>query len=79
MGAGKSRKSTRDLQSIPAPASTGYIAVCNINVYISGKKSADFSWQPKGNQSIFQGPYKPRPKTSETFATGFGKPCSSSI
>eukprot|EP01050_Picozoa_sp_SAG11_P045103 SAG11_NODE_22296_length_407_cov_1.443366_1_plen_79_part_00 len=78
MGAGKSRKSTRDLQSVPAPSSTEYILVFGTNVYISGKKSADFPLQPKGNQSIFQGPYKSRPKTSETFAetfaTGFGKP-----
>eukprot|EP01050_Picozoa_sp_SAG11_P011887 SAG11_NODE_1288_length_5297_cov_13.005194_6_plen_61_part_00 len=60
MGAGKSRKSTRDLQSVPVPPSTGFIPDFGINVYISRKKSADFSWQPKGNnkkkQSIFKWP-----------------------
>eukprot|EP01050_Picozoa_sp_SAG11_P039194 SAG11_NODE_16371_length_549_cov_1.313333_1_plen_53_part_01 len=53
MGARKSRKSARDLQSVLAPLSTGYIPVVGIKVYKYGKKSADFSWQPKGNQSIF--------------------------
>eukprot|EP01050_Picozoa_sp_SAG11_P053574 SAG11_NODE_31705_length_289_cov_5.147368_1_plen_79_part_10 len=50
MGAGKSRKSARDLQSVPAPPSTGFILVFVVNMYISRKKSADFSWQPRGNQ-----------------------------
>ena len=42
MGAGKSRKSARDLQSVPAPLSTGYIPVFGINVYISGKNPLIF-------------------------------------
>ena len=47
MGAGKSRKSARDLQSVPAPPSISFIPGFGINVYIFRKKSADFSWQPK--------------------------------
>ena len=42
MGAGKLRKSTRDLQSVPAPPSTGFIPVSGIKVYISGKNPRIF-------------------------------------
>ena len=37
MGAGKSRKSARDLQSVPSSPSTGFIPVSGIKRYISGK------------------------------------------
>ena len=42
MGAGKSRKSTRDLQSVPAPPSTGFISVSAIKMYITGKNPLIF-------------------------------------
>eukprot|EP01050_Picozoa_sp_SAG11_P051782 SAG11_NODE_29630_length_309_cov_0.642857_1_plen_49_part_01 len=42
MGAGKSRKSARDLQSVPAPPSTGVIIGFGVKVYIYGKNPLIF-------------------------------------